>query len=137
MTRTLISSGSKWEDMAGYSRAVVDGSWIFVSGTVGANADGSFARTAKAQAERAFEIIESALQQARSSLDDVVRVHVYLASARDLGPVAAVLKARLGQARPANTTVCTPLVVPGAKVEIEVTARRQRKAAKAPGKPAK
>lgn len=131
MARILISSGSRWEELAGYSRAVVDGSWVFVSGTVGAKPDGTLPRGARAQAERAFEIIEAALGQAKASLADVVRVHVYLARAADLNPVAAVLKAKLGEARPANTTVCTPLVVPGALVEIEVTARKSRKPRKA------
>lgn len=122
--RRFIGSGSPWEELAGYSRAVVDGDWVFVSGTLGfERATQSFAETAQGQADRALDIIEAALAQVPARLDDVVRVRVYMPDRADVAEVSAVLKRRLGAARPANTTVCCALVVEGAKVEIEVTAR--------------
>jgi len=127
MPRKFISSGSPWEAVAGYARAVVDGDWVFVSGTVGYDArTGGFAATTAAQAEQAFDIIERAVREAGATLDDAVRVHVYLTDPNDLAQVAPVLKRRLGKSRAANTTVCTPLVVPEAKVEIELTVLRRR-----------
>ena len=124
--RTFIQSGSRWEELAGYSRAVVDGDWIFVSCTLGqVFATGEFPSTVEQQCDVALDTIESALAQARASLADVVRVRVYVPDRGDVITVSGVLKRRLGDNRPANTTLCCPLAVEGAKVEIEVTARRQ------------
>ena len=124
--RAFIQSGSRWEELAGYSRAVVDGDWIFVSGTIGQDfASGAFPATAEQQCELALDIIEGALAQAQASLADVVRVRVYVPDRGDVIAVSGVLKRRLGDNRPANTTLCSPLAVDGAKVEIEVTARRR------------
>jgi enamine deaminase RidA (YjgF/YER057c/UK114 family) len=118
-----VSSGSPWEALAGYSRAVVDGRWIFVSGTVGYDArTNTWPPTADAQAGVALDIIERALREAGAALLDVVRVRVYVPDRADVAAVSAVLKERLGAARAANTTVCAPLAVENAKVEIEVTA---------------
>ncbi|MGJ7507520.1 RidA family protein [Variovorax sp. GT1P44] len=123
--REFIQSGSRWEELAGYSRAVVDGDWVFVSGTLGQDfATGEFPPTAQQQAERALDTIETALSQARSGLADVVRVRVYVPDRADVIPVSEVLRRRFGANRPANTTVCSALAVEGAKVELEVTARR-------------
>ena len=123
--RRFISSGSPWEELAGYSRAVVDGDWVFVSGTVGVNlATMLMPESAEAQAEQALDTIEAALAQVPARLTDVVRVRVYVPERGDVVAVSGVIKRRLGAARPTNTTVCCPLAVEGAKVEIEVTARR-------------
>lgn len=123
--RRFISSGSPWEELAGYSRAVVDGDWVFVSGTVGVNlATMAMPESAEAQAEQALDTIEAALAQVPARLADVVRVRVYVPERGDVVAVSGVIKRRLGAARPTNTTVCCPLAVEGAKVEIEVTARR-------------
>ena len=128
--RRFITTGSPWETLAGYSRAVVDGGWIFVSGTVGADlATGRLARGAKAQAEKSIDNIEAALQDAGGTLTDVVRVRVYVPRRRDVVAVSEVIKRRIGPARAANTTVCAPLAVAGAWVEIEVTARLPRSGA--------
>jgi enamine deaminase RidA (YjgF/YER057c/UK114 family) len=124
--RKFISSGSPFEAIAGYARAVVEGDWVFVSGTVGYHPERGFAATTAAQAERAFDIIEKAVRDAGATLDDAVRVRVYLTDAADLAQVAPVLKRRLGKSRAANTTVCSALVVPEAKVEIEVTVLRRQ-----------
>jgi enamine deaminase RidA (YjgF/YER057c/UK114 family) len=120
MARKFISSGSPWEKVAGYSRAVVDGRWVFVSGTVGSDLRSS----ARAQAGQSLDIIERALKSAKATLRDVVRVRVYVPRRADVLAVSQVVKRRLGAARAANTTVCSPLAVAGAKVEIEVTALR-------------
>ena len=123
--RRFISSGSPWEAMAGYSRAVVDGDWIFVSGTVGMDQESaSFSESPQVQTELALNIIEAALRQVPASLMDVVRVRVYVPDRDDVAAVSEVMKRRLGAARATNTTVCCGLAVPGAKVEIEVTARK-------------
>ncbi len=121
--RRFVSSGSPWEALAGYSRAVVDGRWVFVSGTVGYDArTATWPPTADGQARVALDIIERALGEAGAALGDVVRVRVYVPDRADVAAVSAVLKERLGAARPANTTVCAPLAVAEARVEIEVTA---------------
>ena len=124
--RRFISSGSPWEALAGYSRVVVDGDWIFVSGTVGQDFETMhFSESAQAQADKALDIIEAALRQVPASLLDVVRVRVYVPERADVPAVSEVIKHRIGAARATNTTVCCPLAVEGAKVEIEVTARRR------------
>jgi enamine deaminase RidA (YjgF/YER057c/UK114 family) len=124
--RRFISSGSPWEELAGYSRAVAQGDWVFVSGTVGFDrAARAWPESAEAQAETALNVIETALGEAQATLDDVVRVRVYVPDRADVAAVSAVLKRRLGAARPANTTVCCALAVLEAKVEIEVTAMRR------------
>ncbi|VTU24701.1 Enamine/imine deaminase [Variovorax sp. PBL-H6] len=125
MARQFIQSGSRWEELAGYSRAVVDGEWILVSGTVGQDfTTGEFPAGAQAQCERALDTIEAALAQAGARLDDVVRVRVYVPDRSDVVAVSEVLRRRFGTHRPANTTVCCPLAVEEAKVELEVSARR-------------
>ena len=121
--RRFVSSGSPWEALAGYSRAVVDGRWVFVSGTVGYDlGTNTWPPTAETQAEMSLDIIERALREARAALVDVVRVRAYVPDRADVVAVAGVIKKRLGAARAANTTVCAPLAVEHAKVEIEVTA---------------
>lgn len=125
MARQLIFSGSKYEELAGYARAVVVGERIFVSGTVGYDfKTGRLPRTAQGQTRQALATIEAALRQAGSSLADVVRVRVFVPDPADVVAVSVTLKSRLGKTRPANTTVCSPLAVPECKVEIEVEAIR-------------
>lgn len=122
--RRFISSGSPYEALAGYSRAVVDGDWVFVSGTLGQDfRTGVFAQGAAAQAERALDTIEAALAEVPAQLTDIVRVRVYVPNRADVVAVSQVIKQRLGSARATNTTVCCPLAVAEALVEIEVTAR--------------
>jgi enamine deaminase RidA (YjgF/YER057c/UK114 family) len=121
--RKFVSSGSPWEALAGYSRAVVDGRWVFVSGTVGYDLrTNTWPPTAAAQTETSLDTIERALREAGAELLDVVRVRVFVPDRADVDAVSGVVKQRLGAARAANTTVCAPLAVEQAKVEIEVTA---------------
>lgn len=110
--------------MAGYSRAVVDGDLIFVSGTLGVDfSTMRMPEAADAQADRAFDTIERALAEVPATLADIVRVRVYIPDRADVAAISAVVKRRIGHARAANTTVCSPLAVAEAKVEIEVTAK--------------
>lgn len=126
MTRRLISSGSAFEEVAGYSRAVVDGRWVFVAGTSGF-VNGQIADDVVDQTEAAFGTIAAALKEAGSSLADVVRVRVFLTQASDFERIAPVLGKHFKGIRPANTTVVCTLVDPRMKVEVEVTARKQDK----------
>lgn len=125
MTRTLISSGSPFEEIMGYSRAVVAGNMIYVAGTSGF-ANGQIADDVVEQAETAFQTVATALAKAGSSLDDAVRVVVYLTNVADFERVAPVLGKHLKVSKPANSTVVvSALVDPRMKVEIEITAIKQ------------
>ena len=127
MTRLRISSGSRFEEEIGYSRAVVDGDDIWVSGTTGYDyATMTIADDVVAQAEQCFRNIAAALEQAGASLDDVVRVHFILPDPADWPPCWPVVKRFLGGARPAATMISAGLQTAAMRIEIEVTARRQR-----------
>lgn len=121
MTRRLISSGSAFEETAGYSRAVAQDRWVFVSGTSGFK-DGTIADDVVAQAEQSIATIAAALGQAGASLADVVRVRAYVTEAAFFERIAPVLGRAFHGIRPANTTIVCGLVDPRMKVEIEVTA---------------
>jgi len=123
--RRLISSGSRFEAEAGYSRAVVDGEWIFVAGTTGFDyARMTIAEDVAEQARQAFRNIEAALAEAGASLADVVRVRYYVPNAADWPVIVPVLGGVFGAIRPAATAIFCGLVDPRMKIEIEVTARR-------------
>ena len=122
--RRLIGSGSAFEALAGYSRAVVDGPWVHVSGTTGFDyAAMTISDDPVAQAEQAFRNIETALAAAGASLADVVRVRYYITRAELFPLLAPVFGRHLGGARPAATCIVCGLVDPRMLVEIEVTAR--------------
>ncbi len=126
MTRRAIYSGSKFEDLAGYSRAVVDGDWIFVSGTAGYDpATSTFADGAEGQARRSLQSIADALAQAEARLRDIVSVRVYLADRAHVMPVSRVLGETFVDPRPTNTTIICGFPVEDILVEIEVVARRR------------
>ena len=126
MTRRLISSGSPYEAEIGYSRAVVDGDWIFVSGTTGFDyATMSIPDGAAAQAEQCFRNIEKALSEAGSTLADVVRVHYIVPAREDFHAAMPVLARFMGPVRPAATMICAGLLDERMRIEIEVTARRR------------
>jgi enamine deaminase RidA (YjgF/YER057c/UK114 family) len=125
MARQLLTSGSKFEDLASFSRAVIDGDWIFISGTTGFNtATGEISDDVVEQTEEIFRILEATLAEAKSSLADVLRVGVFIVDPDDLIPVCEVVGRKFDGIRPANTTVCTRLARPEMKVEIEIMARR-------------
>jgi enamine deaminase RidA (YjgF/YER057c/UK114 family) len=124
--RRLISSGSPFEAAAGYSRAVVDGEWVFVAGTTGFDYSRmTIAEGPAEQARQAFRNIEKALAGAEASLADVVRVRYYLPDLADWPAVLPVLGEVFGTVRPAATALICGLVDPRMKIEIEVTARRR------------
>jgi len=123
--RRLISSGSPFETAAGYSRAVVDGAWIFVAGTTGFDyAQMTIAEDPAEQARQAFRNIEKALTEAGGTLGDIVRVHYYVPNLADWPAIVPVLGEVFGAIRPAATALVCGLVDPRMKIEIEVTARR-------------
>ena len=125
MTRRLISSGSSFEEQIGYSRAVVDGDWVFVSGTTGFDyATMTLAEGAAEQAEQCFTNIIQALQQAGTTLADVVRVNYIVPVVADFEACWPVLRKHLGEVRPASTMISAGLIDPRIRIEIEVTARK-------------
>jgi enamine deaminase RidA (YjgF/YER057c/UK114 family) len=122
--RRWISSGSTFERDIGYARAVVDGDWIFVSGTTGFDyAAMTISDDVVAQAEQCLTNIAAALAEAGSSLDDVVRVHYILPDAADFEPCWPVLRRAFATARPAATMFAAGLADKRMRIEIEVTAR--------------
>jgi enamine deaminase RidA (YjgF/YER057c/UK114 family) len=128
MTRRHISSGSVFEEQIGYSRAVVDGDWVFVSGTTGYDyATMTIAEDVVAQADQCFRNIAAALAQADASLDDVVRATFIVPRREDWEPCWPVVKRWLGKARPASTLIHAGLQTDAMRIEIEVTARRQNR----------
>ncbi|HZS84136.1 MAG TPA: RidA family protein [Stellaceae bacterium] len=126
MERRLISSGSSFERRFGYSRAVVDGDFVFVSGTTGFDYQAmTIADDPAAQTRQALANIEAALAEAGAALDDVVRVRYYVPERADWDAIAAVLGERLGAIRPAATAIFCGLVDQRMKIEIEATARKR------------
>ncbi|MFV0492016.1 MAG: RidA family protein [Pseudorhodobacter sp.] len=125
--RYTISSGSKFEEMAGYSRAVVDGDFIFVSGTVGYDfQSGAIAEGIEAQTRQAIANIAWALGEADAGLGDIVRVRVFLTKREDILPASRILGETFGDPRPTNTTVIVTLAEEEMLVELEVTAVKRR-----------
>lgn len=125
--RRSIYSGSRFEEIAGYARAVVDGELIFVSGTAGYDpATMEFADGAAAQARRALDTIAAALAQAEARLSDIVSVRVYLAAREHVMPVSEVLGHTFADPRPANTTILCGFPDERILVEIEAVALRRR-----------
>lgn len=129
MTRRLISSGSRFESEIGYSRAVVDGDWVFVSGTTGYDyASMQLAEGIEAQAEQCLHNIEAALAQAGAGVQDIVRVTYIVPEASEFPRLWPILRRWFGDIRPASTMLSAGLIDPAIRVEIEVTARRREPA---------
>jgi enamine deaminase RidA (YjgF/YER057c/UK114 family) len=123
--RQLISSGSTFEHDIGYSRAVVDGEWIFVSGTTGFDYTAmSISDDVVEQTEQCFKNIESALRQAGAGFSDVVRVMYILPVAADFPACWPTLRKYLGSVRPAATMISAGLADPRMRIEVQVTARK-------------
>jgi enamine deaminase RidA (YjgF/YER057c/UK114 family) len=124
--RRLISSGSRFEADIGYSRAVVDEPWIFVSGTTGFDYKAmTIADDVAEQAAQTLRNINEALVAAGSSFADVVRVHYILPNAADFPKCWPALKETFGDVRPAATMIEAGLADKRMKIEIEVTAKRR------------
>ena len=126
MPRELISSGSPFEHDMAYSRAVVDGEWVFVSGTTGFDyTTMTIADNVVDQAEQCFRNITAALEQAGASLADIVRVQYILPVVSEYPSCWPVMRKHLGDVRPAATMISAGLVDPRMRIEIEVTARKR------------
>jgi enamine deaminase RidA (YjgF/YER057c/UK114 family) len=126
MERKLISSGSSFEAKIGYSRAVVAGDWIFVSGTTGFDyATMTIADDLAAQTDQCLKNIDAALRQGGSSLKDVVRVTYVLPNGNEFEQCWPVLQKYFGDVRPAAMMLSAGLADPRMKIEIEVTALRR------------
>jgi enamine deaminase RidA (YjgF/YER057c/UK114 family) len=128
MPKKLIGSGSKFEELIGYSRAVVDGDWVFVSGTTGFDySTMSISDNVVEQAEQCLKNIDAALRQAKAGLKDVVRVLYILPNGAEFEQCWPVLRKYFGKVRPAATMISAGLADPRMKIEIQITARRRRR----------
>jgi enamine deaminase RidA (YjgF/YER057c/UK114 family) len=126
MARRLVSSGSRFEAEIGYSRAVVDGDMIFVSGTTGYDYEKmELASGVVGQCEQALKNIESALKEAGASMADVVRVTYILPNRDDFSACWPTLKKYFGDVRPAATMIQAGLLTADLLIEIEVTAKKR------------
>jgi enamine deaminase RidA (YjgF/YER057c/UK114 family) len=124
MTRRLISSGSSFERDIGYSRAVVDGEWVFVSGTTGFNYETmTISDDLLEQTEQCLKNIQTALGQCGADFNDIVRVTYLVPEARRFPDSWPILRKYFGTIRPAATMICAGLSDPRMQIEIEVTAR--------------
>jgi enamine deaminase RidA (YjgF/YER057c/UK114 family) len=126
MTRRLISSGSTFENEIGYSRAVVDGEWVFVSGTTGFDySTMTISDSLLEQTEQCLRNIGAALREAGSGFADIVRVTYVLPNGAAFPECWPVLRKYLGDVRPAAMMISAGLADPRMKIEIEVTARKR------------
>ena len=127
MTRRLISSGSTFEEQIGYSRAVVAGDWVFVSGTTGFDySTMSIADDLLQQTDQCLKNIHAALHEAGASLRDVVRVNYVLPNGAEFEQCWPVLRKYFGDIRPAAMMISAGLADPRMKIEIEVTALKRQ-----------
>ncbi len=125
MTRQLISQGSPFEEKIGYSRAVAQGDWVFVSGTTGYDySTMAISDDVAEQTRQCLDNIEWALKEAGATLSDIVRVNYILPNADDFEACWAPLREAFGDIRPAATMFVAGLAEPAMKIEIEVTALR-------------
>jgi enamine deaminase RidA (YjgF/YER057c/UK114 family) len=138
MSRRLISSGSTFEKSIGYSRAVVDGDWVFVSGTTGFDySNMTIQDDVVAQCQQALKNIAAALAQADARFADVVRVHYLMTNGADFERCWPAMGKAFGAVRPAATMMVVGLADPRMKIEIEVTALRGKKPARKKAKAAR
>jgi len=126
MGRKLISSGSSFEKEIGYSRAVVDGNWVFVSGTTGYDYDSmTIQDSVELQAEQCLKNIVKVLNQAGSTIEEVVRVTYILKEVAEFEKCWPILRKYFGEIRPAATMFSAGLADPNMKIEIQVTALKK------------
>ena len=126
MQRKLISSGSPFEEQIAYSRAVVQGDWVFVSGTTGFDYQTmTIADDIETQTEQCLKNIAAALAQAGASLADLVRITYVLPDGSEFPKCWPVLRRHLGEVRPAAMMISAQLLDPRMRIEIEATAMRR------------
>ncbi|SNY90124.1 Enamine deaminase RidA, house cleaning of reactive enamine intermediates, YjgF/YER057c/UK114 family [Cohaesibacter sp. ES.047] len=125
MVRQMISTGSSMEAEAGYSRAIVDGDWCFVSGTTGYNYDTMvMPETLTAQTHNCFSTIKKTLGEAGFELSDIVRIRYFVTSRAYADEAFPIFGKYLSDIRPAATLIICELLRPEMKIEIEVTAKK-------------
>ena len=118
--RKTASSGSKWEPLMGYSRAVRSGNFIAVTGTVGVNADGTYSPSLGDQTRRSLLIIRAAIEALGGKIEQVIRTRMYVIDVAKWEEVARVHGEIFGEIRPATTIVeVTKLIDGAAQIEIE------------------
>lgn len=126
MSRRQISSGSKFEAEIGYSRAIVDGDSIWVSGTTGFNYETmTISDDVVEQADQTFRNIKAAMEKAGFALEDVVSATYIFPRAEDFEPCWPVFRKYFGDIRPASTAIVAGLIDPRMKVEIQVTGKKR------------
>ena len=131
MARRLISTGSPFERLAGYSRAVVDGDWCFVAGTTGYDyATMTMPESLEEQTRNCLKTIAAALGEAGFSMEDVVRARYYVTDRAFVRAVYPILGEHFGAIRPASTMLVCGLAEPEMKIEIDVTALRRERASR-------
>jgi enamine deaminase RidA (YjgF/YER057c/UK114 family) len=122
---TKLKTGSKFEEMASYSRLVVVDNWIYVSNTAGRNPQTQIIpEDVLEQAHQVFANIEAALAAVHSSLADVICSRVFIQDPKDVPSVMALIGEKFRGINPASTVTCPPLGSTVYKVELEVTAYR-------------
>jgi enamine deaminase RidA (YjgF/YER057c/UK114 family) len=127
MGRKLLSSGSRFEQEVGYSRAVVDGDYVFVSGTTGYDYQSmSIDDSVVVQADQCFVNIQQILKEAGGTVKDIVRVSYILPNRDDFESCWPVFQKWLGDIRPAATMFEARLFKDEMKIEVQVTARINR-----------
>lgn len=125
MKKRRISTGSEFEKLAGYSRAIVQGDWCFVSGTTGYDYDTmQMPESVEEQTQNCLNTIESVLQEAGFQVNEIVRANYYVVSEDDCDRVFPILGNFFSDTRPAATMIVCGLCRPEMKIEIEVTALR-------------
>lgn len=126
MTRRQISSGSKFEGEIGYSRAIADGDWLWVSGTTGFNYETmTISDDVAEQCDQTLKNIKAAVEKAGFVMEDIVRANYILPDGADFERCWPVLRTYFGTSRPAATMIIASLIDPRMKIEIEVTAKRR------------
>ena len=126
MTWQTLSSGSSFEQQAPYSRAMFDDEWVFVSGTTGFDyATMTISDDVGEQARRTWKNIAEVLEKAGSNLEEIVQFLLIFPNREDLSVIGQVMKEVLPH-KPTGTAICTNLVDPRIKIEIQVTAKRKR-----------
>ena len=121
--RKTASSGSKWEPLMGYSRAVRAGDWIAVTGSVGINADGTYSKSLGEQTRRSLAIIRAAIEALGGRIENVIRTRMYVTNVSKWEEVAKVHGEVFAEIRPATTIVEVARLIDGdALIEIEADA---------------
>ncbi len=121
--RQVVSTGTRWEPVVGYSRAVRDGNWIAVTGTIGLNPDGTCPPTAAEQMRQALQIVIASIEALGATRRDILRTRIYVTDIRLWEEIGRVHAELLGDVRPATTMVeVSALADPAAVLEIEADA---------------